>query len=248
MIWASALRLFFSRNLLDRAGEKIPLMNAANRGGGYPPISTRGGSPTFNPPRQISRPRRCATRARKTTFRAPRRCRRWPARTPHNPRTRTALLATLEDQDPNLRTDAMTALELIAPPEDAPAILRSLTGDPVREMKLFALHALTRLGPDAAALAHIRALVLTRCEDDVAWEDDGAVWENWLDIQIAAIDALGRMGAAQAIPDLLAAGRRIRPDAGRAGLCRLRADGRRRGRATAGRRAGAGRSGPQTGA
>jgi hypothetical protein len=36
MIWVSALRLFFSRNLLDRADEKIPLMNAANRRGGYP--------------------------------------------------------------------------------------------------------------------------------------------------------------------------------------------------------------------
>jgi hypothetical protein len=35
MIWVSALRLFFSRNLLDRAGEKILLMHPINRGGGY---------------------------------------------------------------------------------------------------------------------------------------------------------------------------------------------------------------------
>jgi hypothetical protein len=33
MIWASALRLFFSRNLLDRAGEKILLMIPGNDGG-----------------------------------------------------------------------------------------------------------------------------------------------------------------------------------------------------------------------
>jgi hypothetical protein len=35
MIWASALRLFFIRNLLDPAGEKILLMNPVNRGGDY---------------------------------------------------------------------------------------------------------------------------------------------------------------------------------------------------------------------
>jgi hypothetical protein len=33
MIWVSAPRLFFSRNLLNRAGEKILLMNPINRGG-----------------------------------------------------------------------------------------------------------------------------------------------------------------------------------------------------------------------
>lgn len=85
------------------------------------------------------------------------------ARAPHDPRTRAALLATPEDQNPDLCADAM------------------------------------------AAMAQIRALVLTRCEDGAVWEDDGAVWEDWLDVQIACIDALGRMGAADAVPDLLAA-------------------------------------------
>jgi hypothetical protein len=33
MIWASAPRLFFIRNLLNPAGEKILLMNPVNRGG-----------------------------------------------------------------------------------------------------------------------------------------------------------------------------------------------------------------------
>jgi hypothetical protein len=35
MIWVSALWLFFSRNLLDRAGEKILLTHPVNRGGDY---------------------------------------------------------------------------------------------------------------------------------------------------------------------------------------------------------------------
>jgi hypothetical protein len=33
MIWVSALRLFFSRNLLDRAAEKTLLTHLVNRGG-----------------------------------------------------------------------------------------------------------------------------------------------------------------------------------------------------------------------
>jgi hypothetical protein len=39
MIWVSALRLFFSRNLLDPAAEKTLLTHPVNRGGDYPAIN-----------------------------------------------------------------------------------------------------------------------------------------------------------------------------------------------------------------
>ena len=49
------------------------------------------------------------------------------------------------DPDPDLRADAMAALVRCARPEDAPAIRRSLAGDPVGEVKVAAVQALARL-------------------------------------------------------------------------------------------------------
>lgn len=114
------------------------------------------------------------------------------------------LTEALMDPDPDVRTDAMEALSLSAAPDHAKTLIFSLENDPVREVKRAALSGLARLR-DTSALARIRALSLSRCEDHVAWEDENSDWEDWLDIQIAAIDALGEMGVTAAIPDLMAA-------------------------------------------
>jgi len=121
-----------------------------------------------------------------------------------SPQVRERLLGALLDPDPDVRADAMEALSGLARPEDAAAIRRSLAGDPVREVKLAAIEALGRLR-DGGAEGLLRALVLSRSEDTVAWEDEDSDWEDWLDIQIAAVGALGRIGCADAIPDMLAA-------------------------------------------
>lgn len=118
--------------------------------------------------------------------------------------TRGALISALLDPDPDVRSDAMEALAKVAWPDDADTIRRSLAGDPVREVKLAAVAALARLN-DRASVGLLRALVRSRSEDDVAWEDEGGDWEDWLDVQIAAIAALGEMGVTEAIDDLLAA-------------------------------------------
>lgn len=117
---------------------------------------------------------------------------------------RTALTAALLDPDPDVRSEAMDALVAEASFEDVPVILRSLEGDPVREVKLSAIEALRRL-PDDSATELLRALVLSRTEDRVSWEDEGSDWEDWLDIQIAAIRALGDLGVTDAIDDMMAA-------------------------------------------
>lgn len=119
-------------------------------------------------------------------------------------RVRVALLEALLDEDPDVRTDAMDALVQCARPQDAETLRRSLLGDPVREVKHAAVRALTRLN-DTASIPILRKLVTTRAEDDVAWEDDTDAWDDWLDVQIAVIDALGQMGAQGAIDDMLAA-------------------------------------------
>ena len=108
------------------------------------------------------------------------------------------------DPDPDLRADAMAALARCARPEDAPAIRRSLAGDPVGEVKVAAIQALARL-KDGGSVPLLRALALGRCEAEVAWEEPGSGWDDWLDVQVAAIEALGAIGAEEAIDDLIEA-------------------------------------------
>ena len=121
-----------------------------------------------------------------------------------DPAAAPALVEALLDEDPDVRNDAMEALVACARPEDADAIRRSLMGDPVKEVKAAAIDALCRLN-DRASLPLLRALAKDRCAHDVAWEDEAGMWDDWLDVQLAAIAALGEMGAAEAIDDLLLA-------------------------------------------
>ena len=114
---------------------------------------------------------------------------------------RTHLLDALLDPDPDIRSDAMDALFEHARPEDVDTICTSLEGDPVREVKIAATRILGRLGGDRAR-RFLRDLALSRCEDTIAWEDELSDWEDWLDVQIAAIGALGDLSATDCIEDL----------------------------------------------
>lgn len=132
------------------------------------------------------------------------RCAAVRALTGRGAEARAALAQALLDEDPDVRADAMEALAACATAQDAPLLRRSLTGDPVREVKLAAIEGLARLG-DPEAVPLLRVLVHSRSEDTVAWEDQDSDWEDWLDIQIAAIAALGRMQVSDAIVDMLEA-------------------------------------------
>ena len=113
-----------------------------------------------------------------------------------------ALVEALLDPDPDVRADAMAALVRCARPQDAPAIRRSLQGDPEGEVKTAAVRTLGRL-EDGASTELLRALARDRCESEVAWEEGS--WDDWLDVQVAAITALGDMGAESAVDDLIRA-------------------------------------------
>lgn len=119
-------------------------------------------------------------------------------------RVRLALLDSLLDEDPDVRTDAMDALVVCALPEDAEILRRSLQGDPVREVKHAAIRALARIG-DTGSIPLLSKLAVSRAEDDVAWEDDTGAWDEWLEVQVFAIEALGDLKAVTAIQDILAA-------------------------------------------
>ena len=113
-----------------------------------------------------------------------------------------ALVEALVERDPDVRADVMAALARCARSRDAAAIRRSLRGDPVGEVKTAAVGALSRLR-DEASTALLRALARDRCDSDVAWEE--GAWDDWLDVQVAAIAALGEMGAEAAADDLVRA-------------------------------------------
>ncbi|MEO1457535.1 MAG: hypothetical protein AAFV49_08190 [Pseudomonadota bacterium] len=51
----------------------------------------------------------------------------------------------------------------------------------------------------------LRALARDRAADEVARDEENGSWEDWLDMQTAAIEALGAMGVANAVPDMLVA-------------------------------------------
>lgn len=117
---------------------------------------------------------------------------------------RHALLEALSDPDPDTRADAMAIFGKLVMPEDARFLRSTLKEDPVREVKLSAIAALSRL-QDRGSIVLLRGLVNSRCEEDFAWEEEASDWEDWLDIQVAVIEALGHLGATQAIDDLMAA-------------------------------------------
>lgn len=117
---------------------------------------------------------------------------------------RQACLKALMDPDPDLRSDAMEVLGHVVMPQDADVIRFSLAEDPVREVKVAAVGILATL-KDRGAEELLRSLTLSRSEDLVVWEDEDSDWEDWLDVQIAAIRALGNMQATHVIEDLLAA-------------------------------------------
>ena len=115
-----------------------------------------------------------------------------------------ALVAALMDTDPDVRADAMDALVICARPQDAAQLRRSLIGDPVQEVKVAALRVLAHLG-DQESIALIRRLAVDRAQDTVSWEDTAGMWDDWLEVQIAAVEALGELDASEAVEDLLAA-------------------------------------------
>ena len=115
-----------------------------------------------------------------------------------------ALVDALLDEDPDVRADAMSALVTCARPEDADAVRRSLLGDPVKEVKEAAIAVLTHLR-DRNSLPLLRSLAKDRSAHDVAWEDGIGLWDDWLDVQVAAITALGTLQDEAAVEVLLEA-------------------------------------------
>lgn len=116
------------------------------------------------------------------------------------------LIAALEDEDEDVRTEAAEALGLIGDRRAGPALMETLVQDPCGTAKDNAVIALARTG-ETRAIALLRELVRGRGAE-VVWDEAeflGGGWDDWLDVQLKAIEALAGLGAVEAVADIQSA-------------------------------------------
>ena len=117
-----------------------------------------------------------------------------------------ALLDALLDEDSDVRVDAATALGRIGDPSTAAKLMDNLIGDPCAEVKIAALDALIAMRHEAVVPWLVR--LLKGRDEEMAWDEDEIYqdgWDDWIDIQVKAIEGLAAFGVADAVPDVVAA-------------------------------------------
>lgn len=122
------------------------------------------------------------------------------------PDTADVLCEALLDEDPDVRTDAAAALGQLNDETTAEKLLDNLIGDPCCEVKISAIDALVSMRYEPV-VPLLRRLVAGR-DEEIAWDDDefhAGGWDDWLDVQLAAIRGLGELGAAEGVPEILVA-------------------------------------------
>ena len=106
-----------------------------------------------------------------------------------------SLIAALLDEDEDVRTDAAEALSNLADPRAGQQILENLLGDPCAEVKLAAIETLAKLG-EAQVIPWLRRMVKGR-DEEIVWDEDefySSGWDDWVDIQVKAINGLAERG------------------------------------------------------
>ncbi len=100
------------------------------------------------------------------------------------------LMEQLRNPDEDVRCDAGKALAILQDKGAIPLLIENLKQDPVGEAKVIYIEALEALNAYESA-GILCQLTSSRVEEEVAWEEDGSDWDDWLDVQRAAIKALG---------------------------------------------------------
>ena len=108
-----------------------------------------------------------------------------------------ALTEYLRDEDPDVCIDAAEALGRIGDPKAVPALLELLQNHPDGEVRTAAVEALGNISDPRVTSALIT--VAAKRPENLAWEDE---WDDWWDMQLHAVKALGRMRAVAAVPML----------------------------------------------
>ncbi|MBV37766.1 MAG: hypothetical protein CMM23_03785 [Rhodospirillaceae bacterium] len=116
------------------------------------------------------------------------------------------LIAALLDEDEDVRTDAAAALSKLADPRSGKQLMENLLGDPCAEVKLSAIEALAKLR-DEQVIPWLRRIVKGR-DEQINWDEQefySSGWDDWVDIQVKAVNALADLNASEAVPDIVEA-------------------------------------------
>ncbi len=117
-----------------------------------------------------------------------------------------SLIAALRDDDEDVRVDAAETLGLLKVTRASENLLENLIHDPCGDVKLAAINALAAL--DARDAAPVMRQLVNGRGDEVVWDEDEIYrdeWDGWLDIQIAAIKALGQFQDKEAVEPIMLA-------------------------------------------
>ncbi len=114
------------------------------------------------------------------------------------------LTEALLDEDGDVRTDAAEALSKLADSRAGKQLFENLLGDPCTEVKLAAIETLAKL-QNKAVVPWLRRIVKGR-DKEIAWDEDefyDSGWDDWVDVQIKAVQALATLNACEAVPDIV---------------------------------------------
>ncbi len=117
-----------------------------------------------------------------------------------------SLIKALLDEDEDVRGDAAEALLKLADPASGQQLMENLLGDPCTDVKLSAIATLAKLG-DQRVIPWLQRMVRGR-DPEIAWDEEefySSGWDDWVEIQVGAIEALAELNAVETIPDIVAA-------------------------------------------
>lgn len=118
-----------------------------------------------------------------------------------------ALIAALRDPDEDVRIDAATAITALSIEAAIPTLIENIVEDPVSDAKLACIRAIAQFrAPEAVPV--LCQLVEGMSEEDIAWDFQELAeteTDEWLEIQLAAVEALGAIGAEDAVDNIQAA-------------------------------------------
>ncbi|MDT8281546.1 MAG: HEAT repeat domain-containing protein, partial [Gammaproteobacteria bacterium] len=111
-----------------------------------------------------------------------------------------ALTPRLRDEDIDVCIDTAEALGHLRDTSATPSLLATVRKDPDGTVKIAAIEALGRIGGDDA-IALLLEIAVHR-PDDLGFTAEA--WDPWWDMQLKAVDALGRLRVTAAVPVITA--------------------------------------------